>query len=208
MKAVYLEALILYLLLFLSGGRTAAFSISSQIIKISLFFIPSIALIWYLITRKWKLEYWIIRFGKKDLTGFLIALPCLLITGLSISFTASLTSGVKAPPLPSPLGVAGWITICVSCIFAAYLEESYFRFYLISKREELNLNAPAALAVSTVLFALCHIYEGPWGFLNAFIAGLILGFIFLKFNSFHGIAIAHGIYNITAFILYTINSSL
>ncbi|MCL2184294.1 MAG: CPBP family intramembrane metalloprotease [Treponema sp.] len=207
--AAYLEALILYILLFFSGIRGAvittqqsgSFSIYSEIIRISLFFIPSIALIWYLITRKWKLEYWIIRFGKKDLIGFIITLPLLLITGISVSLIASLTNAENLITLPSPSGTAGWIILCISCLFAAYMEESFFRFYLISKREDLNLNAPAALALSSALFALCHIYEGPWGFLNAVFAGLILGFMFLRFNSFHGIAIAHGTYNIIAFIL-------
>jgi len=205
--AVYLEAVILYILLFFSGGRAAVFSISSEIMRISLFFIPSIALIWYLLTRKWKLEYWIVRFGRKDLIGFLITFPCLLITGFSISFTASFIGGVNPISLSVPQGAVGWIILCISCIFSSYLEESFFRFYLISKRDDFNLNAPAALALSTILFALCHIYEGPWGFLNAFISGLILGFMFLRFNSFHGIAIAHGFYNITAFFLSSLGSS-
>jgi len=53
-----------------------------------------------------------------------------------------------------------------------------------------------------VLFAVCHIYEGPWGFLNAVISGAILGFVFLRYNSLHGIAAAHALYNISLFVIY------
>jgi membrane protease YdiL (CAAX protease family) len=69
----------------------------------------------------------------------------------------------------------------------------------------MNLNAPCALAFSVLLFSICHIYEGPWGFLNSVISAAILGFIFLRYQSLHGIAAAHGLYNIT---VYLINSSL
>jgi len=95
----------------------------------------------------------------------------------------------------------GWIVLCIMCFFSAYLEESYFRVYLISRRKELNLNSAQVLALSAVLFSICHIYGGLWSFVNAAICGVLLGYIFLKYNSLHGISIAHAIYNILAFII-------
>jgi hypothetical protein len=203
---VYIEALILYVVLFFSGPPASAeYSIAAEISKILLYCIPSIALIWYLLSRNWKIEYWIIKPGRKDLIPGLITLPCLLVIGSVVGFASSITGGTAAPiTLPSPSSVAGWIVLFISCISAAYLEESFFRFYLLSKREEMNLNVPSALALSTLLFSICHIYSGPWGFLNAAIAGLFLGFMFLRYNCFHGIAIAHGLYNIAA---YAINAN-
>jgi membrane protease YdiL (CAAX protease family) len=88
---------------------------------------------------------------------------------------------------------------------AAYLEESFFRFYLLSRRDDLKMGAVSALTVSVALFSICHIYEGPWGFLNSFFSAVILAFIFLRYQALHGIAFAHGLYNIAA---YAINSLL
>jgi len=212
----YIEALILYIIIFFSqsgiigsgaaGGsfETASFSAYPVIINIFLFCIPSLALIWYLIYKSWKIEYWIVRPGKKDSACFLFTFPLLLITGFSVSFISAFTGGFQgqAMPVSVPSSVTGWALICVLCVLSAYLEESFFRFYLLSKREELNLNAPSALAFSTSLFAICHIYEGPWGFLNALLSGLLLGYMFLRHNSLHGVAAAHALYNIAAFILF------
>lgn len=206
--SIYIEALILYIVLFFSGSPavtvSAEFSITAEIGKVLLYIIPSIALIWYLLSRNWKTEYSTVKPGKHDLIAGLITLPCLLITGFTVALMASLTgSPAMEVSLHTPASTAQWVILCVSCILAAYLEESFFRFYLLSKRHDMNLKAPLALFFSTALFSICHIYEGPWGFLNAAIAGLFLGFMFLRYNSIHGIAIAHGLYNIAA---YTINA--
>jgi membrane protease YdiL (CAAX protease family) len=45
------------------------------------------------------------------------------------------------------------------------------------------------------------VYEGPWGFLNAALAGTALAFVFLRYGSLHGIALAHGLYNLFAYAL-------
>jgi len=211
--SLYIEALILYIILFFSqtgfalqsggtGAETANFSVSAGIIRIILNYIPSLALIWFIIIKNWKIEYWIIKPGKKDLISGVFTLPALLMIGFSVSFAHALTSGVQTQSAAPP-NAALWIVICVTCFLSAYLEESFFRFYLLSRRNELNLSAPSALIFSTALFAICHINTGPWGFLNAALSGLFLGFMFLRYNSLHGIAIAHGFYNIIAFIINT-----
>jgi membrane protease YdiL (CAAX protease family) len=208
---IYIEVLILYILLFLqgsvvifTGGRaeTADFSVTVEILEIFIYFIPSLSLIWYLIYKARTIEIWAVRLGKKDLASFLVALPCLLITGFLIALIGSYISapsGSTALNLPST--AAEWVWLSITCLLAAYLEESYFRFYLLSRREELNLNAASALALSVILFSICHIYEGPWGFMNAVISGTILGFIFLRYNSLHGIAVAHALYNISIYVI-------
>jgi len=212
---IYVEILILYVVLFFSGsaalilGGTAeatAFSATTVLFRIFMYSIPSLALIWYLTFKSWKVEYWIIRPGKKDLLAGLITLPCLLITGFATTFISSYIGGTSAQAtLPSPSTVTEWVILGFSLFFAAYLEESFFRFYLLTRRQEMNLNAPSALALSIALFSICHIYEGPWGFLNAVFSSAILGFVFLRYNSLHGVAIAHGFYNI---IVYALNSKL
>ena len=101
----------------------------------------------------------------------------------------------------SPGTVTAWAVLVVSCVSSAYLEESYFRFYLFSKKEEMGLGPHRAVLVSTLLFSICHIYEGPWGFLNAALSGVVLAYVFLRFRSLHGVAAAHALYNILAYVL-------
>ncbi|MCL2441427.1 MAG: CPBP family intramembrane metalloprotease [Treponema sp.] len=211
---IYLEAIILYILLFLSGSiaqlgsqaggtaQAAEFSAAGDLIRIGLFIIPSLILVWYLILRTWKLEYWVVRPGRKDLLSGLITFPCLLIIGFVITLVSKYAGGTGTQTLfRTPSSAAEWIFVCIICILAAYLEESFFRFYLLTKRKEMNLSSSSALIFSAALFSICHIHMGPWGFLNAALSGVLLGFLFLRYNSLHGIAIAHSLYNISVYII-------
>jgi membrane protease YdiL (CAAX protease family) len=209
---IYIEALILYILLFFRGSAAlligvevdaSDFSVTADIVNIITYSLPSLILIWYLTFKTKKIDIWIVKPGKKDFISFVITLPCLLFTGLIVTFIGSYIGGVPDQTFHSPSTITEWAILSATCLLTAYLEESYFRFYLLSKREELNLNAVSALAFSVILFSICHIYEGPWGFMNALISGTILGFIFLRYYSIHGIAFAHALYNI---IIYVINA--
>jgi len=223
---IYIEALILYILLFLpdsiAGSDTREFSAAAECVKILMRSIPSLILVWYLILKQAGKESAynevsqtekaiIIKssrlplFGIKDFISVLITLPCLILIGILMSYLSSLAGGTSAGFIIfRPSTVTGWITLCVSCFVSAYLEESYFRYYLLTKRESFNLSVPGITALSVVLFSLCHVYAGFWGFLNALISGALLCFIFLKFKALHGIAVSHGLYNILAVILNTI----
>jgi len=208
---IYLEALILYVVLFFSGsiglstGGESGFSGITELARLLTYTIPSLALIWYLLLKVKKPVKWGVIPGKKDLIACLITFPCLLITGFVIAAISSNVSGSSAQiSLHFPSTTRGWILLCISCIISAYLEESFFRFYLLSRRDEMRLSPAFALAVSVALFSICHIYEGPWGFLNSVIAGTLLGFIFLRYNSLHGVAVAHGLYNIAVYAIYAL----
>jgi len=209
---IYIEAVILYVVLFFSGstgslsygGAAESFSITAELTGIFFHSIPSLALIWYLLLRVKRAKKWGILPGKNDLISGIITLPCLLITGFVTAFASSHISGTSSAALTRvPSTTPGWIILCVSCVLSAYLEESFFRFYILSRREELKLGETSALVTSVALFSICHIYEGPWGFLNAVISGALLAFIFLRYRSLHGIAAAHGLYNIA---VYAINA--
>jgi len=208
---IYIEALILYILLFFPGSAfiftnkeavVMNFSITTEMVNIFTYFMPSLALIWYLIYKARKIELWAVKPGRKDIISFVITLPCLLITSLIVTFTGVYVGGYSSQiTLKTPSTVIEWVFLSTTCLLSAYLEESYFRYYLLTKREEFNLNAPAALGLSVVMFSICHIYEGPWGFINAIICGTILGFIFLRYTSLHGIAIAHALYNVSIYVI-------
>jgi len=208
---IYIEAIILYVVLFFSGSvasttaitvETAGFSIAAELVKIFIYGIPSLTLIWYLLLKAKSLRNWEIVPGKKDLLCCIITLSGLLTAGLSISFVSSYMSGPSAQVLLySPSTPAGWIVLGFSLIIAAYTEESFFRFYILSRKDEFKMSATQALIFSVSLFSICHIYEGPWGFLNAALSGTFLCFIFLRYKSIHGISVAHGFYNIAIYII-------
>jgi membrane protease YdiL (CAAX protease family) len=159
--------------------------------------------VWYLLLKTKSLKEWGIGLpGKKDLIPIAMTLPALVFIGLTISLVSRFLSEIPSGPhyLP-PQGVFPWIILAITCISTAYLEESFFRFYLLSKREEMGIGPHRAVLISTLLFSVCHIYEGPWGFLNAALSGVVLAFVFLRFRSLHGIALAHALYNVLVYAI-------
>jgi membrane protease YdiL (CAAX protease family) len=212
---IYIEAVVLYSVLFLSGTTGTLINISAgaaqapesfpvydELIRNLFYYIPALILVWYLVLKDKPVSDWKIKPVKNDLFVFLITLPALLLIGLSISSASSIYGETLAElTLYLPSGILQWLVLCVSCVSAAYLEESFFRFYLLTNRTEMKINDASALVLSTALFAVCHIYEGPWGFLNSILSGVFLAYIFLRRSSIHGIALAHGLYNITVYII-------
>ena len=222
-----MEPLILYFVLFFpgvyslgsSGGvsqgielyETIPFSMIRELGRTFTYTIPSLALLWYLIPDKkgfsaLKQE----KPGKKDFLPFAVSLPGLIFIGLGISLLVSLLSRYQnfSPPLKeeAPATSLGWTVLVFSCLGTGYLEESYFRYYLLTKLENQLPMAAMRIIFSTVLFSLCHFYEGPWGIINATLAGLLLSVLFIRYRSLHGIAWAHGAYNIFVYVMGNIGS--
>ena len=204
----FAEPLILYWVLFLRvsagavlPGESIEFSTAAEIARIVLHTIPSLALIGYLMLRTKSFREWGVALPqKKDILPAVIAFPALFLIGLAISLVSPFFGG-DGPRFLPPQTAVSWAILVISCIGAAYLEECYFRLYLLSKREEMGLSPNSAALVSTLLFSLCHAWEGPWGLLNSALSGLLLAFIFLRFRSLHGVAIPHALYNILVFAL-------
>lgn len=224
---ISLEPLILYFVLFFPGIYASGFSFefsarveSPEAISFSAlrelgrtitYTIPSLALLWYLILDKKPIskEYLSLlnlkRFQKQAIISFAAGLPGLITIGLFISFLISLfiqAKGLPPPPkVEAPHNAWGWIIMVLSCIGTGYLEESYFRYYLLTKLTNLLLNPAKRVILSTFLFSLCHIYEGPWGILNALLAGILLSVLFVRYKSLHSIAWAHAGYNAFVYVM-------
>jgi len=230
-----MEALILYFVLFFPSYFTSSFpggTVQPESIPFSAlrelgrsltYTIPSLALLWYLITgkkgfsafngnsRRASLTLSLSRQGfpdfglpcLRDLIPFAIGLPILILIGLGISFLISFFTefAVLPPKIEGPHTVYGWMIMVFSCLCTGYLEESYFRYYLLTKLENLFPLDVFKIIVSTIFFSLCHIYEGPWGILNAVLAGVLLSILFVRYRSLHGVAWAHGAYNIFVYIM-------
>jgi membrane protease YdiL (CAAX protease family) len=206
----FIEPLILYAVLFFRFSIGAVpseefieFSATIEIARILLYNIPSLALIWYLLLRDRSIEELGITLPvKRDFISAALTLPALILVGLTISKVSPLFDGISSNSrfLP-PQTFVSWVILSFSCLSTGYLEESFFRFYLLSRKEEMGLGPYQAVLFSTLMFSFCHAYEGPWGFLNAAISGVILAFVFLRFRSLHGIAIAHALYNMLVYAM-------
>ncbi|GHU79794.1 hypothetical protein FACS189462_5550 [Spirochaetia bacterium] len=207
-----IEPLILYVILFLPGAmkagpppELAAFSAAGELRRIFLFNIPSLALIWHLLlqpaSRFSPQKKQLPRFHLQDLYSALFALPALLLIGFSIALVSSRFGIPAGINIEAPSAISGWIVMALSCLSTGYLEESYFRYYLLGKLEAACHSPVTAVLAGVLLFSACHIYEGPWGVLNAFLAGTMLSLVFVRFRSIHGIALAHGLYNIFVYAM-------
>jgi membrane protease YdiL (CAAX protease family) len=209
------ESLILYFVLFFPGTLSPwveplpgsiSFSIAGELSRTLTYTLPSLALLWYLILGKTRPAAFAgEKPGKGDFYSFIIGFPALIAIGLVLSLLISLFAGASPPPrIEPPASVPGWIVMFFSCIATGYLEESYFRFYLLKKMAALSSGVPGMIlraALSTALFAICHIYEGPWGIANAILAGAALSALFERYKSLHGIALAHGAYNAFVYLI-------
>jgi membrane protease YdiL (CAAX protease family) len=164
--------------------------------------VPALALIWYLILGKksLNLDPGNLKPGKNDFFSFLWGFPGLIILGAAASFMAIRFSPSPVPVVEAPMDIPGWLAVGLSCAGTGYLEESFFRFYLLQKLESVIPNKIYRMVFSTLLFALCHTYEGIWGVINAVLAGFLLSILFEKYRSLHGIAWAHALYNSHVYI--------
>jgi membrane protease YdiL (CAAX protease family) len=186
------------------------FAIGRELSRIFGYTIPSLLLLWYIFFIKGKKI-----FPKKNLSGdfqsLMIALPGLLGIGLGISVLSSILPGAgTAAIMEAPGGPGAWLLMILSCFGTGYLEETYFRHYLLGRSWEpddgglpaglsalrAKAGAVPGIAASTALFSVCHIYEGPWGMANAALAGILLSLIYTHYGAVHGLAWAHGVYNI------------
>jgi len=187
-------------------AETISFSIIRELGRTLTYTIPSLALLWYIFPDKkgfssLKRE----KLQKRDFLPFAIGLPGLILIGLAVSFLVSfsyLRFGLALPvKVEGPVSVFGWVVMVFSCLGTGYLEESYFRYYLLTKLEKWQPNVLIRIVFSTILFSICHIFEGPWGIINAMLAGFFLSWLYNRFRSLHGVAWAHGAYNIFVYFI-------
>jgi membrane protease YdiL (CAAX protease family) len=208
--AAFIEPFILYWLLFLPAwgpasppDAEAVFSLTRELGRMFTYSIPALALIWYLLLLPGSAPSPVcLRPRTRDLGTVLAALPGLLALGVLVSLAGTLFGGtIPAPAIGAPRGLAAFLVMILSCLSTAYLEESYFRIYLWKWFKEGGVGPAKSMIISSLLFSLCHLYEGPLGAVNAFLAGLLLFFIFTRRQSIHGIAWAHGGYNVCVYVM-------
>jgi len=189
--------------------ETIPFSIVRELGRTLTYSIPSLVLLWYLASDRsvskiskfispasWEFKK---NLRKKDFFIFAVGLPGLILINISISTLLSIASrayGLPSPPrMEAPVNALGWAVMIISCLGTGYLEESYFRYYLLSKLRRTLPSPKVRVFLATFLFAICHIHNGPFAVLNAALAGIFLSALFIRYRSLHGIAWAHAVHN-------------
>jgi membrane protease YdiL (CAAX protease family) len=156
--------------------------------------IPAIILVLLLLEQKPPFR------PRRDAAVLGLCLPALALLGFLVSLAAGF-SGFSVPPPPSPAGPAGWAGAVLLSLSSGYLEEGYFRVYLPARLRAVPAGDRISFLAPVLAFGLCHLYEGPWGFVNALFAALLLAGTYNKTGSLHGIALAHGFYNVLVYVL-------
>jgi membrane protease YdiL (CAAX protease family) len=136
----------------------------------------------------------------KDVPPFFFALAGLFATGLLVSIAAFFLPPGEFTPV-KPDGIAAWAKIVLLCLFTGYWEEGLFRMYFLTICRRAGIHRYFAALFSSFVFASCHAYEGIPGMINAGLAGILLSAIYLKTESYHGLALAHTAYNVMVFII-------
>lgn len=137
------------------------------------------------------------------------AFGALVVIAGATGLAASALPGVEvATGVEPPRTALGWIVVVFSCVITGYLEEGFFRAYILTRLDDVGVVGPRAILASSLLFALCHLYEGPWGVVNAALAAVALSVAFLARRSLHGPAWAHGAYNALVYLWALWNWSL
>jgi membrane protease YdiL (CAAX protease family) len=81
-------------------------------------------------------------------------------------------------------------------LLAAYREELFFRAFLLTRLGEQGIPPWLAVAASSLLFALGHLYQGVFAALVALLLGAYLGFCYVARPALHRVALAHTLFNV------------
>ncbi len=213
-----IEPLIIFMVLFFPGicaslinlswasTQIISFHLNQEVLRIVSYNIPALALIWYfLLKNPVRSEVGEVKPQKKDLFEAIKAALGLFMIGAIISICMNFFFPTNTEEIHIS-GILSWLIVVISCMTTGYTEESYFRVYLLNHLRLAGISRNKAVLSSCVLFAVCHMYQGPVGFTSSLLAGLFLSYRYIKKRSIHGIALGHGLYNIAGYVLMHIYS--
>ena len=133
------------------------------------------------------------------LLPFYLIIGLLVFTGVIPPWDAADLKFSNYPILP---------LVFLTCICTGYLEESFFRAYLLTKGEGWGIGRTTLIVLSNTLFALGHLYQGMAGFFLTFLIGLALSWLFLRTRNLHFIAWSHGYYNFLVLLFNSLVASV
>jgi membrane protease YdiL (CAAX protease family) len=129
----------------------------------------------------------------------ILIIPALVL----ITFITGILMPSESEPFYSLNSLTPGLTalVILMSVSGAFVEELFFRSWLLSELDDLGWRALPALMVSTVLFTLTHTWQGWRGLLSAAVAGLAYGLAFQRRRSIAPLIAAHSVHNTAALIL-------
>lgn len=142
---------------------------------------------------------------RPDLGGGLGLAALIGIPGLLLYLVAR-HFGMNAQVEPSSLQDTWWrIPILIAAAFAnGFAEEVVVVGYLITRLRQLGLSEPKAIAATSLLRALYHLYQGFGAGLGNLVMGLIFGYAWCRTGRLWPLIIAHGLIDSVAFVGYAL----
>lgn len=134
--------------------------------------------------------------SRVNLPMVLWGVVLLLASGVVIEPLLGLFPAEPYEAVEQALGLGGW-TILSVVVAAPLLEEVLFRGIVFESCRE-RFGSAAAVFISAFLFGLIHVV--PVQVVNAFVVGLILGYVYLRTRSLLSVIILHAINNALAYI--------
>jgi membrane protease YdiL (CAAX protease family) len=119
----------------------------------------------------------------------------MLVAGWAWRLAAGLPDDGWVNPFPQPRGWADHVMMAVKLGAAGFAEELVYRAYLVTRLADLLRSRGEAVLVSSLLFAVSHVYQGLPGVGNSFLFGLAYGAVFLALGRVWPLAFGHALYN-------------
>ena len=134
--------------------------------------------------------------GRIHFPMILWGVVVLLASGVVIEPLLELFPSAPYEAVQQTIGLGGW-AIMSTVVAAPILEEVLFRGVIFESCRE-RLGTGGAVLLSALLFGLIH--GIPVQIVNAFVVGLILGYIYLRTRSLMSVIVLHAINNGLAYI--------
>ena len=99
------------------------------------------------------------------------------------------------PPIPADILGKGWmisINMIVIALFVPFIEEMFFRGYLLTRLSK-GLGSLESIIARSVVFALAHGHAGLW--VPVFISSCLISILYLKSKSLYPCILCHGLQN-------------
>jgi membrane protease YdiL (CAAX protease family) len=171
-----------------------------------------VALLLYFVWRNaepWSRIGWtMVDASREAVLGIVLFFPMGLIANLVglAARSAGLTAPTKLPGFLHVTGAAGIVLGLVLVSVVAVAEETIFRGYLILRFRAAVGGTGTAVALSTILFACGHGYEGLAGMAAVFSIGLMLAGVYLWRGSLVAPVVMHFLQDFSGLVLPTLRA--
>lgn len=123
--------------------------------------------------------------GREALIGVALFVPMLIAIGLieALLRTAGFAEPIRPPSYLLPQTNADYVVAFLLLAVVAVAEETVFRGYLLRRFTQATGSRWLAVVLSSAIFALGHVYQGPLGAVAVGVIGIVFALVYLKRGS-------------------------